>query len=86
MTELDVGLLKALLVENGKSPTTAENDEELGTLWELNRIDRNINIVNVTRPFKVSKLKAEWRTFSAQYLGETYLNSDEIQGKGAYKL
>ena len=82
VSDLSIEVLTTLLVESGKTPTTDDNDAVLGELWELTRVEGNIDTVNVTRPFRVSILKAKWMTFSAQRLGTTFMTSDEIRLKG----
>ena len=82
VSSLPVEEMKNILVEGGKTSTLQSFDYELGQMWELNRIERNTNTVNVTRPFKVSHIQADWRPFSAEYLGETPLGRAQIQHIG----
>jgi hypothetical protein len=85
VTQRRVDDLKAVLV-NGDTQrfgerSTADSDE-LGIVWELNRIEGDVNTVNVTRPFTFATLKFNWTRFSAMYLGSTEKDDIEIQSHG----
>jgi hypothetical protein len=54
----------------------------LGVMWELNRIEGNRTTVNCTRPFTISSVKEQWSLFSAEFLGETQMNDNEIWATG----
>jgi len=59
------------------SPTQAL---DLGIMYELRRNDINQNTVNIIRPF--STASAEWRLFSAKYIGTTEMVHEEIEVEG----
>jgi hypothetical protein len=85
VTQRRVDDLKAVLV-NGDTQrfgerSTADGDE-LGIMWELNRIEGDVNTVNVTRPCSLAILKSDWTCFSAMYLGSTEKGNIEIQNHG----
>src|SRR5271155_1658919 len=55
---------------------------DLGIMYELRRNDINQNTVNVIRPFSTKSLEAEWRLFSAKYIGTTETHHDQIELEG----
>jgi hypothetical protein len=59
------------------SPTEAL---DLGIMYELRRNDINQNTVNIIHPF--SAASAEWRLFSAKYIGRTEMVHEEIEVEG----
>ena len=59
------------------SPTEAL---DLGIMYELRRNDINQNTVNIIRPF--STASAEWRLFSAKYIGTTEMAHEQIEVEG----
>lgn len=59
-----------------------EEHVELGTMWELFRTQNNTNDVNVSRPFRLSMVREQWTAYSAECVGTTSLNDDDIQRAG----
>jgi hypothetical protein len=55
---------------------------EVGAMYELYREPRNLTNVKVTRPFTVSAMRAEWRTFAAEFVGETIMTHYGIELAG----
>src|SRR5271170_4261780 len=64
-----------------RTPHMSSTDvvRDLGVLYELRRNDINQNTVNVIRPFSTASLKAEWRLFSAKYIGVTEIMHEQIE-------
>ena len=60
----------------------SEDVLDLGIMYELRRNNINQNTINVVRPFSTVSLKAEWRLFSAKYIGSTDMTHDEIELEG----
>jgi hypothetical protein len=66
-----------------RTPHTSGIDVlDLGTMYELQRNDINQNTVTVTSPFSTTSLQAEWRLFSAKYIGTTEITLDQIELEG----
>jgi len=55
---------------------------DLGIMYELRRNDINQNTINIIRPF--STASAEWRLFSAKYIGTTEMAHEEIEVEGTF--
>jgi hypothetical protein len=81
MTILDAKVIFLRTLEYG-----ANDDTELGTMYDLCRDEKSRNMVNVKRPFRVSHLRTEWNTFTAQYVGETKMKYGDISIEGDLSL
>jgi hypothetical protein len=89
VTRRQMNDLKTVLVNGGTTrlqERAATDGDELGIMWELNRIEGDVNTVNVTRPFTLALLKSDWTRFSAMYLGSTDKYDIEIQNHGNISL
>jgi hypothetical protein len=82
ITELDFDTVKQLLTDIDQC-TPGVEDINVGDMWELFRGDDDKNGINVTRPFRASDVLETWSIFSAEKVGETVLNDDEVQAKGS---
>lgn len=56
-------------------------DTRLGMLWEWNRGEDNTNQVTM-RPLNARDMKRSWKTFSANWIGETFMRDTDIQSEG----
>jgi hypothetical protein len=81
ITKLDVSSIEAAMREVSEESQLVE-DLILGIMWELHRTQQNTNTVNVSNPFKLSSLKSEWVTFSAEKIGTTLHSDAQIQREG----
>ena len=84
VTPLSIGLIKAIILRDGQStwPQLQASEQKLGVMWELHRLPDGKNTVNKTRPFRISTLRAQWHTYSGQYMGETSCGELSIHTKG----
>jgi hypothetical protein len=80
ITELDVDTVKELLTEHDMTT----EDSSLGEMWELFRRENDSNEIDVTRPFKLSDVGEDWNLFSAEPLGMTTLNNEQIEDEGIF--
>jgi hypothetical protein len=60
----------------------ANDNTELGTMYELFQGEQRRNKVSITQKFGVNSVRKEWRMFSIQYVGKTGMTHDEIKTKG----
>ena len=61
---------------------SSSGNTDWGIMYELRRNDINQNTVNIIRPFSPAALQAEWRLFSAKYIGTTEMSHDQIELEG----
>jgi hypothetical protein len=73
-----------VVLQSSRRRLESYEDPALGTLWELERLRGEVNTVHQTYPFRLSDVRKCWRTFTALYLGPTYLSTDQIQDAGIY--
>jgi hypothetical protein len=69
VSEMGLSEMKAILL--GQSDLCRNGNTEMGTMYELFRDENNQNNVNITRPFGIPTRINNWRTFSAEHIGDT---------------
>jgi hypothetical protein len=60
----------------------ANDNTELGVMYELHRDESNMNTVSINRKFGMNSVRNEWRMFSMQYVGNTAMTHDFIKQQG----
>jgi hypothetical protein len=80
VTDITKPDLNALLLRNKQ--VTGIEKTELGIMYELFRLETTQNVVNITRPFTVSTLRALWHVYSAMYIGATEMPHNAIEREG----
>ena len=56
--------------------------EELGTMYDLQRLPNGVNMVNSTRSFLSTSLSDSWPSFAYQFVGITTVNDEDISKLG----
>lgn len=72
--------VRAIALGGMKNWMSTEN-VVLGTLYELERLGDK-NTMHKIQCFGTIKLNEEWRTFSAEYVGDTTMSDVEISVEG----
>ena len=62
----------------------ANDNTELGTMFELFQGEQCRNKVSITQKFGMNSVRKEWRMFSMQYVGKTGMTYDEIKKEGIF--
>ena len=82
VTSLDFEAIKSALTDS----TADRDDVQLGELWRISRREDGKGPLDNIRPFCVSNAKDEWSLFSAEYIGKTLKNDDEIEYEGPFSF
>jgi hypothetical protein len=64
----------------------ANDNTELGVMYELHRDESNMNTVSINREFGMNYVRNDWRMFSMQYVGTTARTHDFIKQEGTYQF
>jgi hypothetical protein len=80
VSEATVMDVRAIALGGMKNWTSTEN-VILGTMYELERLGDK-NTVHISRSFGTLKMNEEWRTVSAEYVGDTTMSALEISVEG----
>lgn len=78
LSNIDVLAITNRLRATIDNPTT---DLELGDLYELERLDKTLYTVKISRPFRVSEWRKSW-LFSPQFVGSTEMSFGQISLQG----
>jgi hypothetical protein len=81
VTRLEENVVKHHLYEINRTDSSGL-EQELGVMWELHRVEGKVSTTNMTSPLKVRHIQHDWYMFSAQMLGETTWEIENIQEEG----
>jgi hypothetical protein len=84
VSEVTVMDVRAISLGRMQNWTSTEN-VVLGTMYELERLGDK-NTVHISRSFGTLKMNEEWRTVSAEYVGDTAMSDVEISTHGMSTL
>jgi hypothetical protein len=70
--------------EHFQTTSNATAGLRLGTMYQLLQLDNESNVFD--SDFSVEKLKNEWRSIDAQYVGETVFTHEMISKKGIHSF
>jgi hypothetical protein len=76
MNGIDVEVVMARVRKYG-----ANDNTELGIMYELHRNEENVNNLRITEKLGISSIK-KWPIFSIQFVGETTITHDIIEKIG----
>lgn len=80
VNEMSMTDLKVIL--SRKMGYRANDNTELGTMYELFQGQESTNEVNINRKFGMNSVRKEWRMFSIYYVGKTVMRDNEIKQEG----
>lgn len=64
----------------------ANDNTELGVMYELHREESNTNTVSINHKFGIDTVRNEWRMFSMQYVGNTAMTHAIIKQQGTFNF